>query len=327
MLSKLLKILGSVLLLLVVVASGAVAYIKLALPDVGPAPDLLIEPTADRVARGEYLAHHVSPCMDCHSTRDWSKFSGPLVPGTLGRGGEVFDQRFGFPGTFISRNITPAGVGAWSDGELYHAITAGVSRDGSALFNLMPYANYGRMDPEDVKAIIAYVRTLPAITNNVPAHEADFPVNILLNMFPQKATPTTRPAPTDVVAYGGYLVNAAGCGECHTKSERGKKVGLPFAGGFEFHLGDGNIVRSANITPHETGIKALTREAFLARFKAFADPAAVPVVDMAKGEMQTVMPWTMFAGMTEQDLGAIYEYLRTVPAVENVVERWTAGHK
>jgi mono/diheme cytochrome c family protein len=323
MIKKLSKLAGALLLLLVIAAGGLIAYVKLALPNVGPAPDLKVEATPALLARGAYLANHVSLCMDCHSTRDWSRFSGPLLPGTLGKGGEVFDRAFGFPGTFVSRNITPAGIGSFTDGDLYRAITTGVTRDGSPLFSIMPYENYGRMDPEDIKAIIAYVRSLAPITHAIPAHDPDFPVNILINTMPQKATPQKRPEPADPLAYGAYMANASGCIVCHTKQEKGKVIGQPFAGGFEFNLGNGYIVRSSNITPDDTGIKALPKADFIARFKAYADPAAAPPVDMNKGDVQTVMPWTMYAGMTEQDLGAIYDYLRTVPAVPNTVERWT----
>lgn len=320
---KFLKIIAALLLIVVLGIAGLAAYIKIALPNVGPAPDLKIETTPAMVARGAYLANNVTMCMDCHSTRDWKRFSGPLVAGTLGQGGEVFDRSFGFPGTFVSRNITPAGIGSFTDGELYRTITTGVTRDGSPLFNIMPYENYGRMDPEDIKAIIAYVRTLAPITHATPAHDPDFPVNILINTFPQKAAPQKRPDPGDTIAYGAYMVNAAACIVCHTKQEKGKIVGAPFAGGFEFDLGSGYIVRSANITPDDTGIKAFTKEAFIARFKAFGNPAAAVAVDTTKGDAQTVMPWTMYAGMTEQDLGAIYDYLRTVTPVHNPIERYT----
>lgn len=323
MIKKVLKLIGALLLLVVIGASGLIAYVKLALPDVGPAPDLKVAATPALLERGAYLANHVSLCMDCHSTRDWSRFSGPLTPGTLGKGGEVFGPELGFPGTFVSRNITPAGIGSFTDGELYHTITTGVTRDGSALFNIMPYENYGRMDPEDIKAIIAYVRSLTPITHTVPAPAPDFPVNILINTMPQKAAPQKRPDPTDTLAHGAYMVNAAACIVCHTKQEKGKIVGQPYAGGFEFNLGGGYIVRSPNITPDDTGMKATTKADFIARFKAHANPAAATPVDMSKGEMQTVMPWTMYAGMTEQDLGAMYDYLRTLQPVHNVIERWT----
>jgi len=321
-----LKIIGGLLLLVIVGAGCLLAYVKLALPNVGDAPDLKVEVTPELVARGEYLANYVCVCTDCHSTRDWTKFAGPLVEGTLGIGGEVFDQNFGFPGKFISKNITPFGVGNWTDGELFRAITTGVNKDGKALFPIMPYHYYGRMDERDIHAIIAYVRSLPSQESHPEASVPDFPMNFILNTIPAKATPEKRPEPTDLLAYGKYMTNAAGCNECHTKQEKGQVVGKPFAGGFEFNLGGGKMVRSVNITPHETGIKSWTKEMFVQRFKQYRDSSyVIPSVDMSKGEFQTVMPWMMYSGMTEQDLGAIYEYLRTIPPVNNTVERWTAS--
>src|SRR5690606_13314988 len=102
-----LKITGWLLLVLGLVLSAGAVYVTFFLPDVGPPPDLKVEITPERVARGEYLANHVVACMDCHSTRDFSKFSGPLKDGTLGQGGEVFTEDMGFPGTFYAKNITP----------------------------------------------------------------------------------------------------------------------------------------------------------------------------------------------------------------------------
>jgi mono/diheme cytochrome c family protein len=322
--ARLFKTACVLLVVAVAAVAGYLAYVRFMLPDVGPAPDLKVEATPALVARGEYLATHVTACIDCHSTRDWSRFSGPLVAGTRGQGGETFGRAQGFPGVFIARNITPAGIGEWTDGELFRAITTGVARDGSALFSVMPYHNYGRMDPEDIKAIIAYVRSLPAAVNAVAPRQVDFPLNLLLNTLPQAAAPQPRPPVSDAVAYGGYVANAAGCVECHTKQERGKKVGPLFAGGFEFRFPDGGIVRSTNLTPDATGLQGWTREQFIARFKAFLDPAATPQVDTANGGMQTVMPWTMYAGMTNEDLGAIFDYLRQLAPVANQVERWTA---
>jgi hypothetical protein len=129
---------------------------------------------------------------------------------------------------------------------------------------------------------------------------------------------------TDAVAYGEYIVNAAGCFDCHTRQEKGSYVGEPFAGDFTFEL-PGGTLRSPNITPHGTGIGGWTREQFIARFKQYADSSYTPQpVDMMKGDFQTLMPWMMYAGMTEADLGAMYDYLRTVKPVENSVVRWQA---
>lgn len=94
------KIILIVVLILIVGIASIAGYLKFALPDVGDAPDLTVELTPERIKRGEYLANHVTACMDCHSTRDWTVFSGPLENGTLGKGGEYFGPEMGFPGKF-----------------------------------------------------------------------------------------------------------------------------------------------------------------------------------------------------------------------------------
>src|SRR6267154_1892988 len=115
---SLLKILGYLVAFVMVTLGGLLTYVKLALPDVGKAEGIKIEYTPERIERGRYLASHVNVCMDCHSTRDWTKFSGILKAGTLGAGGERFDQSVGMPGVVISKHITPAGISRYTDGEL-----------------------------------------------------------------------------------------------------------------------------------------------------------------------------------------------------------------
>ncbi len=321
---KVFKVIGVLLLLVILVFGGVIVYVTKALPDIPVQQDLRVEVTPARVERGEYLANHVCVCMDCHSERDWSRFSAPPSAGTKGAGGDKFDQSMEFPGEFYARNITPFGIGAWSDGEIYRAITSGVSRDGHPFFPVMPYPYYNKMDTEDIYSLIAYLRSLDPVENSPKASKADFPVNIIMHTIPEVAHPTPRPDPSDAVAYGAYVVNAAGCVECHTKMEKGKKVGEPFAGGFAFHFPNGAVVRSPNITPDPTGIGAWSKEVFLMKFRQYADSGYVaPPVDWAGGQMQTVMPWTMYSGMSEQDLGAVYDYLRTVAPVGNTVEKWT----
>ncbi|MCO6484791.1 MAG: hypothetical protein J5I41_03330 [Saprospiraceae bacterium] len=319
---KALKVVLILLLIGGVVLAGAATYIRLAKPDVGEPPQLTVERTPERIARGEYLAHHVMLCMDCHARRDWSIFSAPPIAGTIGTGGERFDQTMGFPGVFYSRNITPAGIQDWTDGELFRLITTGVRKDGEPIFPVMPYLRYGQMDPEDIYAVIAYIRTLPPIEAVHPASEPDFPFSLILRTIPQPASPTTRPSPDDKVAYGGYLVNAAACGECHTKFEGGKFTGRPLAGGREFVMPDGGVLRTANLTPHETGLKGWSSEMFVQRFKSYNDSTIIHR-KLAKGEFQSIMPWTMYAGMDTTDLEAIYAYLRTVPPVHQEVVKYT----
>lgn len=321
---KLLKIVGILLAIIVVVAVGGVTYITQALPNIAAPKDLKVELTPERVTRGEYLANHVTVCMDCHSTRDWSKFSAPLESGTLGKGGEVFDRAMNFPGRFVSKNLTPFHLKDWSDGDIYRAITSGMSKDGHPFFPVMPYPNYNKLATEDVYSIIAYLRTLPSIESTPETSKADFPMNIILHTMPEPAHPMHLPKPTDP-DYGAYMVNAAGCKVCHTKMEKGKAVGEPFAGGFEFKFPDGSITRSANITPDTlTGIGAWNKAMFIRKFKGFADSTYTPSeVNWKTHEPQTVMPWMMYDGMAEQDLGAIYDYLRALKPVASKVQYWS----
>ncbi len=115
---KLLKIAawgaGGVLLL----CALGIGYLYIRYPDVGPVRDLTVTSTPERLARSAYLANHVSVCMDCHSTRDWNYFAGPIMPGTEGKGGELFGETIGLPGMVYAHNITPGGLGSQSDGVL-----------------------------------------------------------------------------------------------------------------------------------------------------------------------------------------------------------------
>ncbi|MBI3219060.1 MAG: c-type cytochrome [Bacteroidetes bacterium] len=311
----------------IVAVVGLFSYVKFALPDVGEAEAITIQASQEQIERGKYLANAVAVCMDCHSTRDWSKFSGPLTPGTLGQGGERFDHSMGLPGIFYSKNITPSAISRYTDGELYRVITTGVTKEGRAMFPLMPYLYYGKMDKEDAYAIIAYLRTIPSLQHEVPSSAADFPVNIIMNTIPTKAQPQARPAQTDMLAYGAYMTNAAACMECHTKvNDQGQVIPeVAFGGGRTFQYPDGSMVTSSNITPDlETGIGNWSEEAFVQRFKAYADSSYV-TPPVAKGEFQTIMPWTMYAQMKKEDLVAIYNYLKSVKPIQQKVVKFTTS--
>lgn len=307
---------------IILIVLGLLFYVTQMLPNVGPVPDITVDITDERVERGRYLANHVMLCMDCHAVRDFSLFAGPPEPGTLGAGGERFDHAMGFPGVFISPNITPAGLGDWTDGEIFHMITAGVNREGNAVFPVMPYHRYGTLDEEDIYAVIAYLRSLEPIEAVHDRSKADFPVSLLLNTLPVEPSLSPRPPKSDPVEYGRYMITAAACGDCHTKRDGPAYVGEPYAGGNEFQMPDGSVVRAMNLTPHETGIGSWTKEMFVERFKMYADSAYVPPA-VAPGELQTIMPWLMYADMEREDLEAIYDYLQTLPPVDNPVVRFS----
>ncbi len=319
---KIKKIVLGILIFVLVAVAGLLVYLYTALP-YDAYPEFQQNASAESIERGRYLANHVTVCVDCHSVRDWNYYSGPIVPGTEGKGGEVFDQKLGFPGVFVARNITPAGIHDWEDRDLARAITTGVSRDGRPFFPVMPYPAYSRLSKQDLAALVAYLRTLKPIENEVQSSSPDFPMNLILRTIPGPYQPTDVD-PDDSVEYGKYLVTIGGCAECHTPQDKGTKLpGMDLAGGFPFPLPDGSIVRSANITPDEaTGIGSWDEGNFVQRFKQYAGEGEnrKPV---KPGEKNTYMPWTMYAGMTESDLKAIYAYLRTVKPVANDVEIFT----
>jgi len=312
---RFLKLLITAVIILVVAVLG---YLKFLLPAVGKAPEVKATLLPSRIERGRYLANHVAVCMDCHSKRDWTRFSAPIEKGTLGAGGEYFGPEMGFPGTFYSKNITPAHLSNWTDGEIYRTITTGVNKDNEALFPVMPYLNYGKMDQEDVLSIIAYLRTLAPHKNVPPARKVDFPMNFIINTIPQKAAPMQQPDTADMVKRGEYLVTIAACVECHTPVEKGQIISeKAFNGGREFVMPAG-ILRTPNITPDvKTGIGAWSDSMFVSRFQSFNRPESLHAV--GKNEFNTIMPWSMYAGMTEGDLKAIFAYLKTVKPADNRV--------
>lgn len=318
---KLLQILGVLSGLVVVVTLGGLGYLMAAFPNVPPAAVVTLEPTPERLARGKYLSDHVVGCTSCHSERDWTKFSGPVKPGRIGVGGQEFPV--GGAGTVYGKNITPAAIGSWTDGELQRAVTMGVSKDGTPLFPLMPYPHFGAMAADDMHAVLSYVRSWRAIESQVPARRLNFPMNLIVRTIPAAAAPQPRPSPNDKVAYGRYLTRSALCADCHTPiDDRGQPLpGKAFAGGMEF-LETGYRARAANITPDaDTGIGSWTEQQFIDKFKGFENPSDAVLSDSERRQ-NTPMPITAYAGMTREDLSAIYGYLRTLPPVVNRVTRF-----
>lgn len=317
-----LKTVGALLLFVV---AGALVYIFGVLPAKRPAPEFRVETTPAVLARGEYLVKHVLLCNDCHSERDWSLYSGPAKP-PLGAGRPCMDENTkavginfgtgGFPGRLCIRNITPdleSGIGGWTDGEIVRAMREGVSRNGEALFPIMPWFMYHYMADEDAAAVIAYLRAQPPVTSFRPDRKLDFPLNVIFRFYPKPLNgPVAAPARSDTVAYGRYLTKIARCEFCHTARVRGQLEPLPdrlFSGGVPFVMGT-RTQYSKNLTPHIDGLGGWTKEAFLARFRAHTEP--YPVTEEENSEMD----WVAFSGMTDEDLGSIWDFLRTLPPLE-----------
>lgn len=308
----------------VVVLGGGYAFARTKKPAQRPPSAETIEATEARLARGKYLVEHVVVCMDCHSERDWGRYGAP-AKGVPGSGGDCMGEDVGAPGKICVSNISSSkehGIGAWTDGEILRAVREGVDREGNALFPMMPYPFYRSLSDEDARAVVAFVRTLPASEKKVEDSHIDFPVSFFISMVPEPLEgPVPEPDTSTPEKKGKYLATISGCISCHTPVDD-KHVAIPgkeLAGGQEF-TGPWGKVRSVNLTPHDkTGIGTWTKERFVSRFKANSDTEVAAVkIDPSSN---TVMPWLGYAGMSEEDLGAIYAFLKSVPAVENEVER------
>ena len=312
---------------LICLLAVAAIYINTFLPRTASPSDIEIVSTPELVERGRYLVEHLILCNDCHSERDWTLYGGPPMP-PIGAGracmtrqtevAGIMTSEANFPGILCIRNITSdkeTGIGDWTDGEIIRSMREGVGKDGRALFPIMPYFIFKDISDEDSAAIVAYMRALPPVHAERPQREIDFPMNVLIRLWPQPLTePVLTPDRAETIAYGRYLSAIGRCSFCHTPRTGRGIAGIPgreFAGGVPFAIG-ARIMYSKNLTPHASGIGNWTREAFVARFKAYSEPLTVAPED------NTLMDWNAYAGMTEADLGAIYDYLQSLPPVEFV---------
>ncbi|HEX7775890.1 MAG TPA: c-type cytochrome [Parvibaculum sp.] len=303
---------GAAVATFVVIAIAAVFTI---FPRVSAAPDMKVEMTPARIAYGDYLFNHRMSCTACHTPElEPHRFSRVSDRTRIGAGRHMGGPADGFPAEIYAPNLTPAALGGWTDGEIYRAIVSGVTREGRALFPLMPYPSYHILDREDAEALVAYIRSLPPQPVTLPRIRLPMPLPVFMRFVPADPTSEARPSPKDEVALGKYLTTTSACFECHTRrNSRGEPVGIPFAGGNVFSLPGGGVARSANITPdHETGIGDWSRAQFIARFRAVTPDAAAKVAPEPQ-DMDTEMPWTDYSGMTDEDLGAIYAYLQSLP--------------
>jgi mono/diheme cytochrome c family protein len=284
-------------------------------PFIGPKKRALTDrkfaATTVRLKRGAYLVEHVAGCTVCHTPQHEGPNGPENVPSKKGSG-QVFLIP-GLPGTLVAPNITPdpeTGVGDLTDDQLARAIREGISHDGQTLFPMMPYAHYRRMSDEDLASVIVYIRSLPPIRNPLPRTDIHFPVKYLVRGVPQPVTEAVQADLSTPVSRGEYVVNLSVCSECHTPLKRGRPdSAMKYAGGQVFDL-SGKVV-SPNITPDATGIGNYTEDVFV---------KALRTGYVGKRQLNTVMPWQFYGGQSDEDLEAMYVYLRTLPPIAHRVD-------
>jgi mono/diheme cytochrome c family protein len=260
--------------------------------------------------RGAYLMNGIVACGNCHNTRGPK---GRFVEGMELAGGLVVAEE---PFTARVPNITPdmaTGIGAWSEAEIITAIREGTRPDGSLIGPPMPFSQYRNMSDNDVKAIVAYLRQVPAVTHKVEKSEYRMPLP------PAWGPPVGSVADVsnaDPVVYGGDLAGPLGhCVECHTPMEQGRSdfENRAYAGGLHLPLGPDMILITANITQDkETGIGAWTDAEIVTALTKGVRPDG--------GKLHPIMPYGFYANMNMADIEALVAFLRTVKPVANAVK-------
>ncbi|MCU0686420.1 MAG: cytochrome c [Polyangiaceae bacterium] len=295
----------------------AVAVLYLAFPKVRPAPVLTAPNDAATVARGEYIVKSVSLCLGCHSGMSEAPGRPLEDDGRLGAG-KVMAAWEGLPGRVVAPNLTPdreTGLGAWTDGEIVRALREGISRDGRPLFPYMPYDLYAKaLSDADALAVVAYLRTLKPIKNELPKTSLDFPLPLIVRTMPEPLATPAPAVPTELVARGQTLLKLCACGACHDTNDSTHSAipGMELAGGEPFNLPSGTV-HAPNITSDpETGIGKFTDEQIIA------------AIDSGRSlrrpnSLIWGMPWALYAGMTADDKRAIVAALRASKPVKHVV--------
>jgi len=250
-----------------------------------------------QLERGAYLVRSVAACGNCHTP--------------LGPEGPIPGQELS--GRFVIKlpefeawapNITPAAIGGWSDAELARAIREGIRPDGTLIGPPMPIGLYRGISDSDLAAIVAYVRSVPAVENTVPRSTYNIPLP------PAYGPPVTSVAAVpegESAAYGAYLAGpVAHCIECHTPMVEGHpdfehQLG---AGGFEFEGPWGTSV-SANLTSDPDGLARWSDDEVISMIRTGTRPDG--------SRMLPPMGYGFYAGMSDRDARAIVAYLRTLP--------------
>jgi mono/diheme cytochrome c family protein len=277
------------LLLAVIGSTYGISELKLRGTYDVPTPTLRISGDAAAIERGRHLAVAIGKCVDCHG----DDFGGRIM---------IDDAAVGL---FAGPNLTSGGHGAaLHDTDWVRAIRHGVRPDGTPLI-VMPSQEYWHFDDEELAAVVAYIRSLPPVRREMPASSVG-PVIRAMNllgevpmaaeMINHYAVRSAAPASGPTAEYGGHLVNL-GCRGCHGEALTGGPIpGAP-----------PDFLPAANITMHESGIGSWTEADFFRALRTGRRPDGGVLA-------QQSMPWNTTKLMTDNEIKAIWAYLKSVPA-------------
>jgi mono/diheme cytochrome c family protein len=303
---------AALLVVLVLVAITMVGWQVVLGPKARATSAAPFEVTEARLARGKYLVEGPLHCFLCHTEHDFSQPEYPTIAAKKGAGWVMPIPELN---NIAARNITPdkeTGLGDWTDDEIARAIREGVRKDGTALFPVMPYLEFAKLDDEDVKSIVVYLRTLTPVRNVVPVRSLPGPLEWIVNTIP---VPLTTPQPSHpsstAVERGAYLVPLAGCPACHTPAIDGEPAeALTLAGGgvFDDPGQGGKKVFSANITFDPSGIQ---------HYDASMLRETLRTGRMGGRLLNHIMPFESFKNLTDEDIDDIFAYLKSQPPVKH----------
>ena len=277
-----------------------------------PTANVKFERTPERLERGRYIVESTAHCFQCHSDVDYSKPGAQPKPGKKGAGAVFAEDGMEW---LVAPNITPdveTGAGSWTDEQLARAIREGIGHDGRRLFPVMPYMNFRNMSDEDLASVITYIRSIEPVRNKLPKTQIPETLKAALPPHEPITTQVAAHHAYNQVARGRYMATLGNCVTCHTPmNEKGQPMmEMAFAGGFKLK-GTWGEVYSANITPDPSGISYYHEALFIRTMRTG---------HVGARKLNYVMPTGYFKNMTDEDLKAIFAYLRTLRPVKHRVD-------
>jgi mono/diheme cytochrome c family protein len=251
------------------------------------APEAIVVPgDPAAIERGSHLVNTVAFCTECHGAD---------------LGGQIMESD-PIVGTLVAANLTRGQGGAastFTDADFVRAIRHGVNPEGKPLI-VMPSASYYHLSDYDLGAIIAYIRNVPPVDNDLPGVTAGLlgrlsiviePFTLQASLIDHAVPPPPAPEPGVTAEYGEYL--AFNCRTCHGDD----------MGGEAYDLGGGG-----NLTPGGA-VGNWTAEQFIQTIRTRVTPEGRQI----DAEMAPL--FRTIGSMTDDELTAIYLYIQSLPPV------------